>query len=193
MTISRNIEGKTIILIYLNCTDGKVFLSTEPTKVQMALEKVLQFTTGSRSIPPLGFDSSPTINFCHDPAVTLPMSNTCSMSITLPTAIINVDTYSSRMTYGIGNSLGCLGHVWPFSLNTFQLPSACYLVSSSHFFALVSHIALQASTLHYTHVISFVYVSVLHLSWCLLSYHIHYHVHSSYIALVWKSRICVRA
>eukprot|EP00731_Ephydatia_muelleri_P016024 Em0009g448a len=111
---NRQKEEASIIMFYdylQDIEDGKVFLSTEPTKVQMALEKVLQFTTGSRSIPPLGFDSSPTINFCHDPAVTLPTSNTCSMSITLPTAIINVDTFSSRMTYGIGNSLGCLGHV----------------------------------------------------------------------------------
>eukprot|EP00731_Ephydatia_muelleri_P016139 Em0009g563a len=121
---NRQKEEASIIMFYdylQDIDDGKVFLSTEPTKVQMALEKVLQFTTGSRSIPPLGFDSSPTINFCHDPAVTLPTSNTCSMSITLPTAIINVDTFSSRMTYGIGNSLGCLGHSIHFILLTFGL------------------------------------------------------------------------
>ena len=99
-----------IALMYLNCTDGNVFLSTEPKKVQMALEKVLQFITGSGCIPPLGFDSSPTINFCHDPAVTLPMANTCSLSITLPTAIDNVETFFSKMTFGIGNSVG-FGHI----------------------------------------------------------------------------------
>ena len=111
----QDIEGRKIIflrivLMYLNCTDGNVFLSTEPKTVKMAMQTVLQFITGSSCIPPLGFDSSPTINFCHDPAVTLPMSNTCSLSITLPTAIVNAETFSSRMTFGIGNSLG-FGHI----------------------------------------------------------------------------------
>ena len=90
--------------MYLNCTDGNMFLSTEPKKVQMTLEKVLQFITRSSCIPSLGFDSSPTINLCHDPAMTLLMSNTCSLFITLPTAIDNVETFS-KMTFGIGNSV----------------------------------------------------------------------------------------
>ena len=45
--------------MYLNCTDGNVFLSTEHKKVQMALEKVLQFITGSNCIPPLGLTLLP--------------------------------------------------------------------------------------------------------------------------------------
>lgn len=76
----------------------------------MALENVLQFTTGSSCIPPSGFNCSPIINFCHDPAVILATSNTCSMSIILPTAMIDVDALSSRMTFGIGSSVG-FGHV----------------------------------------------------------------------------------
>ena len=60
----QDIEGMKIVfwrivLRYLNCTDGNVFLSTEHKKVQMALEKVLQFITGSSCIPPLGLTLLP--------------------------------------------------------------------------------------------------------------------------------------
>ena len=66
MTISRIVRQLFICKFYLlsiNCVDRKVFLSTEPRKVQMALDNVLLFTTGCCCIPPLGFESSPIINF----------------------------------------------------------------------------------------------------------------------------------
>lgn len=40
----------------------EIFLSTESKKVKMASERLLQFTTGSICIPPMGFDSSPIMN-----------------------------------------------------------------------------------------------------------------------------------
>ena len=46
----------------------------------------------------------------HDSAVALPTINTCSSTLTLPTAIANGDTFKKRMTYAIFNSVG-FGHV----------------------------------------------------------------------------------
>ena len=72
----------------------------------VTLESVLQFITGSISIPLFGFDTAPSITFSHSAEDTLPTANTCDLSIRLPTSITDVGTFSSRMTFGIFNAVG---------------------------------------------------------------------------------------
>ena len=87
-------------------SDGNVHTEVRSCEVVVTLESILLFITGSTSIPPTGFETKPTITFSHDPNVTVPTANTCSLTICLPTAITDAAIFSSRMTYGIFNSVG---------------------------------------------------------------------------------------
>lgn len=84
-------------------SEGKVFAL--PSKMPITLEHILQFVTGSEAIPLFGFDFVPNIQFCHDATITLPTANTCSLTLTLPTACRD-DTFVSKMTFGIANCIG---------------------------------------------------------------------------------------
>ena len=92
--VSRQISSTTL--------DGKV--QSDDAFFNLTLENVLQFATGAIYPPQLGFDKYAW--FAHDSAVALPTTNTCSPTLTLPTAIANGDTFKKRMTYAIFNSVG---------------------------------------------------------------------------------------
>lgn len=54
---------------------------------KFSLATLLQFITGSRSVPPLGFPHPITVKFkhgCPDGCKCRPVSSTCDLSITLP-------------------------------------------------------------------------------------------------------------
>ena len=84
-------------------SEGKVLAL--PSRLQITLQHILQFITGADVIPMFGFDIPPTIQFCHNPTITLPTANTCSLTLTLPTACRD-DTFASKMTFGIANCIG---------------------------------------------------------------------------------------
>ena len=103
-----------VVLRKQNDTSSDFFSNILDARVQsddecfsLTLENILQFATGATYPPPLGFDNNPQIGFAHDSTVTLPTANTCSPTLTLPTAITDVH---KRMTYAIFNSVG-FGHV----------------------------------------------------------------------------------
>jgi len=68
-------------------------------------ENILQFVSGTTCIPSLGFDLRP-----QDPEVTLPTASTCLLTLTLPTAIADINILKKRITYAIFNTVG-FGHV----------------------------------------------------------------------------------
>lgn len=90
---------------YLFTHSGGI-IHSEDGRFCLSLESVLQFCTGVTCIPPLGFDSDPFIKFHHDAQVTLPTVNTCALTVTLPTAIMDVDLFKKRISYAIFNSVG---------------------------------------------------------------------------------------
>lgn len=89
-----------------NFSDGQVHIEIESRRVTVLLETVLQVISGSSAIPPLGFDETPTIKFSHDPVFLFPAANTCTVTITLPTAIEKAEVFASNITFGIYNSSG---------------------------------------------------------------------------------------
>ena len=97
-----------LLTCFSNILDGRV--QSDDECFSLTLENILQFATGATYPPPLGFDDNPEIGFAHDSTVTLPTANTCSPTLTLPTAITDIDIFKSRMTYAIFNSVG-FGHV----------------------------------------------------------------------------------
>ena len=106
----QDIEGTCMqyfkVILPIVFSDGNVHTEVRSCEVVVTLESILLFITGSTSIPPTGFETKPTITFSHDPNVTVPTANTCSLTICLPTAITDAAIFSSRMTYGIFNSVG---------------------------------------------------------------------------------------
>ena len=48
--------------------------------VHISLPDILQFATGARSVPPLGFNPTPSLQFVPD---SLPVANTCANTISL--------------------------------------------------------------------------------------------------------------
>ena len=66
--------------------DNEMFYQTEEKSIIVHFEHLLQFTTGSESIPPTGFENSLTITFYdqEDGQTRYPYSSTCAMSLALP-------------------------------------------------------------------------------------------------------------
>ena len=64
---------------------------------------------------------------CHDPEVTSPTASTCSLTLTRPTTIADIDIFKKRITYAIFNTVG-FGHVWlsPTNVLPVILNSALY-------------------------------------------------------------------
>lgn len=68
------------------------------------LEDVLVFLSGADCIPPLGFPYRPKVSFLHGSMATLCKSNTCGVSLKLPTIHAEYETFKDGIT------LSVLGH-----------------------------------------------------------------------------------
>ncbi len=64
---------------------------------------ILSFTTGARTIPPLGFDPKPSIQFINNS--TMPKANTCSNILYLP-LLTSREEFIYSVAYGILNTEG---------------------------------------------------------------------------------------
>ena len=65
---------------------------------------MLQFFSGAISIPPTGFDVTPTITF--DEATMYPMASTCAIQLILPTRHKSYKVFEEYLQYGILNNGG---------------------------------------------------------------------------------------
>ncbi|XP_064390717.1 apoptosis-resistant E3 ubiquitin protein ligase 1-like [Halichondria panicea] len=75
----------------------------------VSLKTILSFTTGSESVPPIGFDNSLGLRF-NDTNV-FPTSSTCALELTLPSKYYNnPEEFKKKMVYGMKNhgGFGCL-------------------------------------------------------------------------------------
>ncbi|XP_064398957.1 uncharacterized protein LOC135345463 [Halichondria panicea] len=75
----------------------------------VSLKTILSFTTGSESVPPMGFDNSLGLRF-NDTNV-FPTSSTCALELTLPSKYYNnPEEFKKKMVYGMKNhgGFGCL-------------------------------------------------------------------------------------
>ena len=72
----------------------------------MKLEQILEFITGTSSIPALGFEHPPSVSFSHDLHQLFPTANTCSLTFTLPTCSRIYEEFKTKITFGIFNTVG---------------------------------------------------------------------------------------
>ncbi len=82
-------------------------LTVEEEEVRVTFDDLLMFATGTDIIPPLGFDSVPTLAFLHDPVNGVkriyPEANTCALILRLPIHAL-YDSFSKHMIIGIVQS-----------------------------------------------------------------------------------------
>ena len=71
--------------------------------VAINLPQILAFITGADSIPPLGFSPDPVIIFNKDKSRLLPLSSTCSLSLTLSTGLVEYNTFQKNMDMAVLN------------------------------------------------------------------------------------------
>ena len=68
----------------------------------VTLADVLMFATGATSMPPMGLDPSPTIEFTE---CQFPTANTCANQLNLPLFLDN-DAFEENMFFGLVNGAG---------------------------------------------------------------------------------------
>lgn len=71
---------------------------------EVSLQQVLQFLSEAISIPPKGFDVTPTITF--DETTMYPMAATCIIQLMLPTCHKSYKVFEEYLLYGILNNGG---------------------------------------------------------------------------------------
>ena len=77
--------------------------------LECSLPNVLQFITGARSIPPLGFPRNITVKFkhgCKEECKCRPTSSTCDLSITLPIHYSNSYAFNEIMKSALIEGVG---------------------------------------------------------------------------------------
>ena len=72
------------------------------------LGDVLAFATGADTVPPIGYNTSPAIQF-HD-ASQYPVANTCSNILKLPMLVKSFQEFEYNFCFGMCNAVG-FGHV----------------------------------------------------------------------------------
>ena len=72
--------------------------------VYIDLPQVLAFVTGADCIPPLGFDTEPTILFSGDKNRLLPVASTCALSLTLSIGLVEYGTFQKNMDMAVLNA-----------------------------------------------------------------------------------------
>jgi len=82
-------------------------------KLDVTLADVLFFTTGVKSVPPVGFKVTPSIEFMHqrhrEQSTSLfPLAHTCSCTGTLVLPIVHItyEDFVSNFVYGVKNAHG---------------------------------------------------------------------------------------
>lgn len=86
-----------------------VFITADLSDNGVTLGTVLSFTTGSESVPPMGFDHPLGLRF--NSTNVLPTSSTCALELTLPSMYHDDDlAFMNKMSYGLRNhgGFGCL-------------------------------------------------------------------------------------
>ena len=76
------------------------FNTDQGSQMRVTLATVLQFITGSSSIPALGFDDQPSITFLHDASGRKLTANTCSNTVHLPvnSTFLSYDNFKVEFT-----------------------------------------------------------------------------------------------
>lgn len=69
----------------------------------VSLEDLLIFTTGCSTVPPLGFKSTPSIEFLHGTDKIFPEASTCGLVLKLPVKQLDYLDFKNSMTFGIKN------------------------------------------------------------------------------------------
>ncbi|XP_052074869.1 uncharacterized protein LOC127712464 [Mytilus californianus] len=75
----------------------------EDEETDVTFQTILMFTTGSKTIPPLGFDPSPSVTFWKE---RFPKATTCTNTLVLPTLSTDYDSFVQNMKFGILNTQG---------------------------------------------------------------------------------------
>ena len=92
-----------------NITCNVVDFSTgQQSEMRLTLAAVLQFITGSSSIPAIGFDDRPSITFLHDDSGRKLSANTCSNTLHLPvnSTLLSYDKFKVEFTSCMAESPG---------------------------------------------------------------------------------------
>ena len=83
-----------ILILYIN-PDGTA--KTHDKSCCVELKDILIFFTGAERVPPMGFESQPSLTFLHNPEDILPTASTCSLELRLPTSHSNYDCFRNIM------------------------------------------------------------------------------------------------
>ena len=65
------------------------------------LEDVLVLFSGASCMPPLGFDSNPTLVFLHSKTAALPTASTCDLQLRLPATYNEYHKFKEAMVLGL--------------------------------------------------------------------------------------------
>ncbi len=72
--------------------------------MECTLEDILVFLSCASTVPPLGFERQPQLDFLHDPLAILPTASTCDLILRIPTSHSEYEKFQEHMILGlIGN------------------------------------------------------------------------------------------
>lgn len=97
---SRNVKEKAILFNWNQLLEdiehgfdavSSIAVENNQLNVNITLESVLAFVTGSSHIPPIGFSPQPSISFCHDDSNRKLHVSTCSNTLYFPVSEVLLD------------------------------------------------------------------------------------------------------
>ena len=71
---------------------------------EITLDMIVQFATGIKEEPPLGFYTRPSLSFKEE--LCFPEANTCLNQLYIPTKITSFEKFKYNMAYAIANTEG---------------------------------------------------------------------------------------
>ena len=83
---------------------GRQVHDCSPDEIFIHLPQILAFVTGADTIPPLGFPTCPVILFNNDTSRLLPVSSTCSLSLTLSLGLVEYEVFMKNMDMAVLNA-----------------------------------------------------------------------------------------
>jgi hypothetical protein len=87
---------------YIRETEGGRVIHGSDEEVH--LSNILVFVSGTNSIPPLGFPTSPVILFSKNTSRLLPTASTCALSLTLSGGLAQYDLFQQNMNLAVLNA-----------------------------------------------------------------------------------------
>jgi len=77
----------------------------------VTLSSLLMFATGTKSVPPAGWSTQPTVDFLHEPEASgnrsqFPKATTCGCVLHLPVVHDTYDSFVDAMNFGISCAHG---------------------------------------------------------------------------------------